>query len=117
MLMLWSPEYFTRLWCCFEIGVFLDIESVEHAKQLEIIPLFEPAQAFITGDSAAPSALVSASCRHRCDTGHTSIGTSDARRNPSFHDACALGDQETAIQRHAANASSATNTGDRSNAG
>ena len=48
MLMLWSPEYFTRLWCCFEIGVFLDIESVEHAKQLEIIPLFEPAQAFIT---------------------------------------------------------------------
>lgn len=48
MLMLWSPEYFTRLWCCFEIGVFLDIGSVEHAKQLEIIPLFEPAQAFIT---------------------------------------------------------------------
>ncbi|CAE8604383.1 unnamed protein product [Polarella glacialis] len=24
MLVLWSPEHFTRLWCCFELAVFLE---------------------------------------------------------------------------------------------
>jgi len=40
MLILWSPQYFSRLWCCFEVGVFLDIQRIEEHKRLEILPLF-----------------------------------------------------------------------------
>ena len=67
--------------------------------------------------ASAPAAIASASCRHRCDTGHTSIGTSAARRNPSFHEACSLDVQQIAVHRHAANASRATNAGERNSAG
>jgi len=47
MLMLWSPEYFTRLWCCFELGVFLKaMDEGEAKRRLEVLPLFSAAQAF-----------------------------------------------------------------------
>ena len=43
MLVLWSPEYFSRLWCCFEMGVFLDARP---QNALEFLPLFEAAYSF-----------------------------------------------------------------------
>lgn len=51
MLVLWSPEYFSRLWTCFEMGVFLDACTAhpESRKRLEIQPLFEAASTFAIG--------------------------------------------------------------------
>ncbi|CAE8667918.1 unnamed protein product [Polarella glacialis] len=34
MLVLWAPEYFTRLWCCFELAVFLEKSTNVEFKSL-----------------------------------------------------------------------------------
>ena len=41
MLVLWSPDYFSRLWCCFEMGVFLDESDADTDRSIEFQPLYE----------------------------------------------------------------------------
>ena len=41
MLVLWSPEYFSRLWCCFELASFLDTmrEDREGRNDVVFLPI------------------------------------------------------------------------------
>ena len=39
MVVLWSPGYFTRLWCTFEIASFLHIHRHDASAKLTILPL------------------------------------------------------------------------------
>ncbi|CAE8727087.1 unnamed protein product, partial [Polarella glacialis] len=52
MLVLWAPEYFTRLWCCFELAVFLEKSTNVECKSLLQNSLAEmgPTSAGAAGD-------------------------------------------------------------------
>ncbi|CAE7734164.1 unnamed protein product [Symbiodinium sp. CCMP2592] len=39
MIILWSPKYFQRLWCTYELGTFLQHQSADDPKELEIMPV------------------------------------------------------------------------------
>ena len=47
MLVLWSPDYFSRLWCCFEMGVFLDESGPNTGRRIEFQPLYEAPNTFV----------------------------------------------------------------------
>lgn len=42
MLILWSPEYFTRLWCCFEVAAFQQGEREAGGKSRRPSIIFRP---------------------------------------------------------------------------
>jgi hypothetical protein len=52
LLILWSPDYFSRLWCCFEIAVFLHFQQTgTHAQQqqrkISLVPLLLAKNGFL----------------------------------------------------------------------
>merc|ERR1719356_1182884 len=46
MLVLWSPEYFSRLWCVFELAAYLKMNSTG-GDRIIFVPIFKEVTLFI----------------------------------------------------------------------
>ncbi|CAE8616584.1 unnamed protein product, partial [Polarella glacialis] len=80
MLVLWAPEYFTRLWCCFELAVFLEkstnaklksllqnsyaeMEQASEDVRLDLQPTSSPTE--IKHEETVPARIAAATSAHR----------------------------------------------------